>query len=158
MLEIVDLIKLSFLFIQGNKEQKKICYSEVASLTHSNSSVQSISSCESNEMSSIGNISNNKAETKVPSKKAENLRSKNSYFASDYDLLNQFDNNLYSYLNYLNESFRRDTTRMCSTNNNSRNSDFTFGLRTKKIIYNLNADQMNLYANLNKTKNLARAI
>ena len=107
-------------------------------------------------MSLVDNISHDKVQNKIPIKKPESVKNTSS-FASDYEILNQFDNNLYSYLNYLNESFRRDTTRMCSTNN-ANNSDFTFGIRTKKVVYNLNSEQMNLYANLNKNKHFVRAI
>ena len=77
-------------------------------------------------------------------------------YTSENEIINQYDKNMYCYLNYLNESFARDTTKICTSN---AKSDFKFGVRAKKIVYNFNSEQMNLlYSNLNKNKLLARAV
>jgi hypothetical protein len=140
--------------------------SEISSLKHSNSSLQSVSSCNSSDVS-LNNSSSSKSNTMMEVqvenmaqvKKVNNNNNNNKtrskyYFASDDELLNHFDKNLNGYLKYLNDSFTRDTTKLSF---NEKQSEYTFGLKSKKIFYQLNTDQMHLYANLNNNRALMRA-
>ncbi len=96
-------------------------------------------------MAQVKKVNNNNNNNKTRSK---------YYFASDDELLNHFDKNLNGYLKYLNDSFTRDTTKLSF---NEKQSEYTFGLKSKKIFYQLNTDQMHLYANLNNNRALMRA-